>query len=180
MDARVPSSKRYENPSPVVAVITCGVDRTCRGARGACTPAIWPPYCDDLGSGWSRQVAARSGSGERHATLGTTIEWSYQLLCDVSRDMFERLGVFPASFDLSAVHAVSAELDLVAATNAIGDLVAKNLVVHDPSGRYRLLETIRLVASDRLDRSGQRVEITQRLRGHVVARMASRTGPRAA
>src|SRR5258705_8997648 len=84
-------------------------------------------------------------AGERHATLATTIEWSYHLLSDASRDLFERLGVFPASFDLAAVRAVSAGLDVVAATNTIGDLVAKSLVVHDDrSGRYRLLESIRL------------------------------------
>ena len=55
-------------------------------------------------------------------------------------------------------------------TNLLGDLVAKSLVVHDPeSGRYVLLETIRLFASRRLDDSGW-PQVTELLRRHVVAR----------
>jgi predicted ATPase/DNA-binding winged helix-turn-helix (wHTH) protein len=123
-------------------------------------------------------VGGRPRAGERHATLATTIEWSYQLLSDVSREMLDRLGAFPASFDLPAVQAVSAQLDLVAVTNVVGDLVAKSLVVHDHgTGRYRLLETIRLFAWQRLEASGQRAEVTERLRRHVIARMTARTRP---
>jgi predicted ATPase/DNA-binding winged helix-turn-helix (wHTH) protein len=121
-------------------------------------------------------VAGRPRAGHRHATLAATIDWSHRLLSDASRDVFDRLGVFPAGFDLDAVRAVCPELDPVAATNTVGDLVAKNLLVHDhDTGRYRLLETIRLFAADRLDASGQRSATVERLRRHVAERMASQT-----
>ena len=113
-------------------------------------------------------AAGRPRAGHRHATLATAIEWSYQLLDDVSRTLFERLGVFLEGFDLSAVRAVGAELDEVTATNAIGGLVAKSLVVHDPGiRRYRLLETIRLFARERLVDSGRCAETTERLWRHL-------------
>jgi predicted ATPase/DNA-binding winged helix-turn-helix (wHTH) protein len=116
-------------------------------------------------------VGGRPRAGDRHATLAKTIEWSYHLLSDASRALFERLGVFPASFDLSAVQAVSG--DGVDVINVLGDLVAKNLVVHDHhTGRYRLLETIRIFAAQRLHPSQQCAE---RLRRHVVDRMTAQT-----
>jgi predicted ATPase/DNA-binding winged helix-turn-helix (wHTH) protein len=118
-------------------------------------------------------VGGRPRAGERHATLARTIEWSYQLLSAPSRELFERLGVFPASFDLAAVEALQ-DGDAVA---LVADLVAKSLVVHEPStGRYRLLETIRLFAWQRLD-ADRRADLTERVRRHVVARTTAR--PRA-
>jgi predicted ATPase/DNA-binding SARP family transcriptional activator len=116
-------------------------------------------------------VGGRPKAGQRHSALATTIEWSYRLLSDDSREVFDRLGVFPASFDLDEVQAVAGGLDAAKAANLVGDLVAKNLVVHDPNvRRYRLLETIRLFASRRLDDSGMRAEVVELLRRHVVAR----------
>ncbi len=125
-------------------------------------------------------VGGRPRAGPRHATLAATIEWSYRLLSDTSRELFDRLGVFPASFDLTAVHAVGAGLDPVLATNALGDLVAKSLVAKDPAGagrtgRYRLLETIRLFAADRLQRRGETAAATEALRRHLVARATTET-----
>src|SRR5690606_19584151 len=125
-------------------------------------------------------VGGRPRAGERHVTLAATIEWSHQLLAEPSRDLFERLGVFPASFDLAAARAVGDFADPVVATTVIGDLVAKNLVVHDPgTGRYRLLETIRLFAWQRLDESGRRADVSERLRRHVVEAVTLVSRPQA-
>jgi predicted ATPase/DNA-binding winged helix-turn-helix (wHTH) protein len=107
-------------------------------------------------------VGGRPRAGGRHATLARTIEWSYDLLAPPSRDLFERLGVFPAGFDLAAVEALHGD-----AVTLLADLVAKSLVVHE--GRYRMLETIRLFAWQRLD-AGRRADTTERVRRHVVAR----------
>src|SRR5690606_26570903 len=83
-------------------------------------------------------------------------------------------------FDLAAVRAVGEIPDAVVATHLIADLVAKNLVVHDPdTGRYRLLETIRLFAWQRLQESGRLVEATERLRRHVVQRATAMSRPEA-
>src|SRR5690606_30295971 len=125
-------------------------------------------------------VGGRPRAGERHVTLAATIEWSHQLLASESRELFDALGVFPASFDLAAVRAVGEIPDAVVATHLIADLVAKNLVVHDPdTGRYRLLETIRLFAWQRLQESGRLVEATERLRRHVVQRATAMSRPEA-
>lgn len=119
-------------------------------------------------------VGGRPKAGPRHSALTATIEWSYRLLSDDARRVFDRLGVFPASFDLDAVRAVAGGPDCADVTNLLGDLVAKSLVVHEPADRrYRLLETLRLFAARRLDDSGLRAEVTELLRRHVVARSAA-------
>jgi predicted ATPase/DNA-binding SARP family transcriptional activator len=116
-------------------------------------------------------VGGRPKAGSRHSALTATIEWSYRLLSDEARALFDRLGVFPASFDLDAARAVGGGPAGSDVTNLLGDLVAKSLVAHEPADRrYRLLETIRLFAARRLDDSGLRAEVTELLRRHVVAR----------
>ncbi len=118
-------------------------------------------------------VGGRPRGGPRHVSLAATIEWSYRLLDARERGLFDLLGVFPATFDLEAVMAVSAA-GQTEVTNAMGSLVAKSLVVlDDHSGRYRLLETIRLFASRRLAESDRAPEAVERLRRHVVARTSS-------
>ncbi len=124
-------------------------------------------------------AGGRPRAGHRHSALEATIDWSYQLLGDGTRPLFDGLGAFPAGFDLDAAVALS-DVDAATATNVVGELVAKSLVVFDPQHRrYRLLETVRLFASDRLDDSGRRDEVEERLRGHVVARARSLPRPRA-
>ena len=116
-------------------------------------------------------VGGRPKAGHRHSALTATIEWSHRLLDEDARELFARLGVFPASFDLAAVRAVAGEAGGAGVTSLLGDLVAKSLVVHDPDRqRYRLLESIRLFAASRLDGSGRRAEVTELLRRHVAQR----------
>ncbi|MFC0526633.1 ATP-binding protein [Phytohabitans kaempferiae] len=125
-------------------------------------------------------VGGRPRAGARHATLVGTLQWSHQLLAEPARDLFDRLGIFPASFDLPAATAVATArlggttTDPVAATNTLGDLVAKNLVVHD-EGRYRLLETIRLYAAQRMDTAGSRPGLVEAVRQHVVTRVTAQS-----
>ena len=94
--------------------------------------------------------------------------------------MFDRLGVFPAGFDLEAVQALAEELAPVEVTTLLGDLVAKNLVVHDAGrARYRLLETIKLFAARCLDDAGLRPQTLERLRCHLVERATAQPRVRA-
>ena len=116
-------------------------------------------------------AGARPRAGGRHSALAATVEWSHQLLTPESRDLFARLGVFPADFDLPAVQAVAGDVGRGAVARLLGDLVAKSLVVHDPARRrYRLLETLRLFAAQRLDDAGLRAEVAECLRAFAVAR----------
>jgi hypothetical protein len=74
-------------------------------------------------------TGARPRAGARHSALAATIDWSYRLLSDEARAVFDRLGAFPASFDLDAAIAVCAGREPAAVTAVVGDLVAKSLVV---------------------------------------------------
>lgn len=82
----------------------------------------------------------------RHQTLLAAVEWSYSLLTGEERLAFDRLSVF-RGFDIDAAAAVSSESTTLMA------LTDKSLVAFDGS-RYRLLETLRMFASQRLEDRG--------------------------
>jgi predicted ATPase/class 3 adenylate cyclase len=89
---------------------------------------------------------------ERHQTLRATVDWSYSLLDDRDRRVFDRLAVFAGSFDATAAQAVVADegLDRFEVLDALNELVAKSMVVAEPGAegdtRYQLLETLRQYA----------------------------------
>jgi predicted ATPase/class 3 adenylate cyclase len=92
---------------------------------------------------------------ERQQTLRATVGWSYSLLTGAEQLLLGRLSVFADGFGLQAAEAVCAfgALDVLEVVGLLGSLVDKSLVVAEPAGgalRYRLLETIRLFAAERL------------------------------
>jgi predicted ATPase/DNA-binding SARP family transcriptional activator len=110
----------------------------------------------------------------RQQTLTATLDWSHELLGEAERRLFRRLGVFAGSFDLAAVEAVcDGGLDLV------GQLVDKSLIgveEHHGSARYRLLDTVRHYARERLAEAQERAEIERRHRDHHLG-LAEELGP---
>jgi len=97
---------------------------------------------------------------ERQQTLRATVGWSYSLLTGAEQLLLQRLSVFAGSFDLGAAEAVcgSGGLDVLDVAALLGSLVDKSLVVAEPAAtalRYRLLETIRLFAAERLAEAGE-------------------------
>lgn len=95
----------------------------------------------------------------RQQTLAAAIDWSYRLLTDHERLLFERLSVFRGGFTLEAASAVCVDddLDELGVLELLPALVDKSLVTLDTTeheARYRLLETIRQFAMDKLDESG--------------------------
>jgi predicted ATPase/class 3 adenylate cyclase len=95
----------------------------------------------------------------RQQTLRATVEWSYALLHGAEQQLLARLSVFAESFDLDAAEAVCGfgDIELFEVTDLLGSLVDKSLVVAEPAGpalRYRLLETIRQFAGERLAEAG--------------------------
>ena len=97
---------------------------------------------------------------ERQQTLRATVEWSYALLHAAEQLLLQRLSVFAEGFDLDAAEVVCGlgDIEAVDVADLLGSLVDKSLVVAEPAGpslRYRLLETIRQFAAERLAESGE-------------------------
>ncbi len=95
----------------------------------------------------------------RQQTLQATVEWSYELLTGNEQLLLRRLSVFPDSFDLAAVEACCARgaIGVADVAELVGSLVDKSILLAEQAGaglRYRLLETIRQFAADRLLEAG--------------------------
>ena len=94
----------------------------------------------------------------RHQTLRATMDWSYELLSDREKEVMRRLSVFAGGSTLRAAAAVCAAGDQASALDTITGLVERSLVVADQRGeetRYRLLETVRQYAAERLEEAGE-------------------------
>jgi predicted ATPase/class 3 adenylate cyclase len=101
---------------------------------------------------------SRAAAG-RQLTLLATVEWSYSLLTSAEQLLLRRLSVFADGFDLDAAEAVCGfgDIEAVDVAGLLGSLVDKSLVAANPAGealRYRLLETIRQFAADKVSQAG--------------------------
>jgi predicted ATPase len=107
------------------------------------------------------------GPAPRHRTMRTVIDWSYSLLGQDQQRFFRALGIFSGGFtsDAAAVVAMGSKTTDVGAIDGLADLVRKSLVVADMSGikpRFRLLETTRIYAAEKLTDSSDRERIARR------------------
>jgi predicted ATPase/class 3 adenylate cyclase len=103
----------------------------------------------------------------RQQTLAAAIDWSYRLLNESESALFDRLSVFQGGFDLDAVRSICCGegIDAFDVIELIPALVDKSLVTADTesaTARYRLLETIRQFARDRLDENGRGEQVRLR------------------
>jgi non-specific serine/threonine protein kinase len=117
---------------------------------------------------------SRTGA-PRHRTLSAALDWSYELLSKAERTLFERLSVFAGGWTLEAAERVCAG-DCITVDNVlelVGHLVDKSLVAvqekQDGATRYRLLETVRQYARDRLADSIAEEEVLQRHVDYFIA-----------
>ena len=100
---------------------------------------------------------------DRQRTLQATVDWSYSLLTRAEQLLLGRLPVFAEGFDLAAAETVCrfGDIEPFDITDLLSSLVDKSLVVAEPAGRagetlrYRLLETIRQFAAERLAEAGE-------------------------
>jgi predicted ATPase len=98
---------------------------------------------------------------ERQQTLRGAIAWSYELLDEGGRRLFDRLSVFVGGFDLEAAEAIAGPSGDVGGDvlDALTGLVDQSLVKVDPmpdgEPRFRLLESIRDFAAERLAARGE-------------------------
>ncbi len=144
------------------------------------------PLAIELAAAWVRvlsveQIAARLGgrfqlltTGDRTAparqrTLRATMDWSHELLTSCEQLMLRRLSVF-AGWSLDMAEEVCSDDRLPAdhVLDLITGLVDKSLVVVEPEvlgqTRYRMLDTIREYAAERLAEAGESAERERRLR----------------
>jgi predicted ATPase/DNA-binding CsgD family transcriptional regulator len=116
----------------------------------------------------------------RHATLRASVDWSHDLLCEREAALFRRLGVFKGSFTLDAAQEVTALYpgEREAVLDALTALVDQSLVVaeHGQAVRYRLLETVREYALERLEEADELEAIHDRHLDYFVE-LAERAEP---
>ncbi len=110
-------------------------------------------------------------SVRRQQTLRASVDWSHALLTEIDRVLFRRLAVFQGGFDLDAAQAVVTDehLQRHQVFDEVALLVDKSLVVSENTSgptRYRLLETVRQYALEKLGESGEADAVRARHRDH--------------
>ena len=94
-----------------------------------------------------------------HQTLRATIDWSYDLLSEEERVLFRRMSVFRGGCTLEAVESVCGVGEVL---SPLSRLIDRSLVLADEERngerRYRMLETLREYALERLEEAGERAE----------------------
>jgi predicted ATPase/DNA-binding winged helix-turn-helix (wHTH) protein len=101
----------------------------------------------------------------RHQRLSATLDWSHNLLSGTEQLVFRRLAIFVGGFSLAAALRVASEgLDPAELTETVATLVDKSLVTSDRTAamHYRLLETTRAYAWQKLSESGEDQKIARR------------------
>jgi predicted ATPase/DNA-binding winged helix-turn-helix (wHTH) protein len=103
----------------------------------------------------------------RHQTLTAALDWSYEHLSEDERVALRRLSVFAGAFTLDSATAVvaGADIDVSRVIEDVAELVAKSLVSADVGGavvHYRLLNTTRAYALQKLTASGELQQVAQR------------------
>jgi predicted ATPase len=102
----------------------------------------------------------------RHHSLRANLDWGHDLLREEERVVLRRLAIFAGGFTLVAATAVAAA-EVVA---CVANLVAKSLIAADVGGalqRYRLLETTRAYALEKLAASGELEAVKRRYAEHL-------------
>jgi predicted ATPase/class 3 adenylate cyclase/DNA-binding CsgD family transcriptional regulator len=118
----------------------------------------------------------------RQQTLRASVDWSHALLTEPERVLFRRLAAFMGGFDLDGAQSVcgGGDVERYQVLDQLALLVDKSLVVADESGsrtRYRLLETMRQYALEKLGESGEADVVRTRHRDYYTALAANLDAP---
>jgi hypothetical protein len=107
------------------------------------------------------QLSVRRGRAERHRSIGAVVEWSYDLLDEADRRLFERLSVFAGGWNADDAATVTAGIGPGRVADQLDRLVEVSLVstrAEQGTTRYTLLEPIRAYAGQRLRQRGDEAE----------------------
>lgn len=122
---------------------------------------------DLLNDRFSLLTSGRRTALPRHRTLRATLDWSYELLPQPERILLRRLAIFSGGFTREAATTIASGADepVSMVAERIASLAAKSLISLDasvPSGRWRLLESTRAYAFDKLAESGEADQLARR------------------
>jgi predicted ATPase/DNA-binding winged helix-turn-helix (wHTH) protein len=114
----------------------------------------------------------------RHQTLTAALDWSCELLTRTHRAVFRRLSVFAEAFSLGDAEEVAAgdDIDPVEVAAAVQALVEKSLLAvsrGDAPRSFRMLDTTRAYARERLAEAGEQTDVARRHARRVTACLAS-------
>jgi len=125
----------------------------------------------------------RSVAIPRQQTLRAAVDWSYDLLSEPQQRLFNRLSVFAGGWTLEAAEAVCSGdgIEPGDVLDMVLQLVRKSLVVaeenRDGAERYRLLETLRQYAHERLIEAGE-IETVRARHATCYLTLAEEAAPR--
>lgn len=121
---------------------------------------------DRLGDRFALLTSGPRTAEARQQTLRATVDWSHALLTGTEQAVFRRLAVFHGGWTLRAAEAVTAGDDLPPGDvlDVLGRLVDRSMVTVEPGSptRYRMLETLRQYAAERLATSGEQEAVAAR------------------
>lgn len=120
---------------------------------------------DGLRDRFALLTTGRRTALPRHQTLRAVLDWSYALLPDAERVLLHRLAIFSGGFSFDAACAVMREHSPADVAGSIASLVEKsvvNLEQASSGGRWRLLETVRSYAMDKLAGTGDHAPTARR------------------
>jgi predicted ATPase/class 3 adenylate cyclase len=164
---------RFE-PSPMIEQLCTQLDNLPLALELAATRVVVlsPEQLLDRLSKRLDLLQAGRGADPRQQTLRTTIEWSYDLLGESERLLFERLSVFRGGSTLEAAEQIC-EADI----DTLQSLIDKSLLRRQGE-RFWMLETIKEYAVERLAQHGEAASIAERHAEYFVA--LTETGARGA
>lgn len=128
--------------------------------------------CEQIASRLNDQFRLLTGGARnalpRHQTLRAAVDWSHDLLSVEEQALFRRLSVFAGGFSLEAAEAICCrdDCDQDEILDLLASLVDKSLVAVEERSdrlRYRLLETLRQYAAERLEGAGEKPDLSDSL-----------------
>jgi len=169
------ASELYLPPDPRIAAAIAKICRRLDGiplkielAAASAAMLGVEAIASRLDERFSLLTDGRRTAPARHQSLEAMLDWSYALLREPERMVLQRLSIFGGAFTMEAASAVAAG-DGIAASQVVhllASLVAKSLVVSvscDQVQRYRLRETTRAYAMEKLKVSGESGAVSRRL-----------------
>jgi predicted ATPase/class 3 adenylate cyclase/DNA-binding CsgD family transcriptional regulator len=136
-----------------------------------------PEILDSLHDRFRLLTGGARTAVRRQQTLRASVDWSHAMLTEPERILFRRLAVFMGGFDLPAAQAIAGDAGLHRhqVLDVLTLLVDKSLVAAENAGgrtRYRLMETVRQYALEKLSESGEADDVRGRHRDHYTSMAA--------